>query len=355
MKTLKSLGWWLSFAFACALVLVVSGYGHLQAFVNSHHELTRFLLLAFLLTVPARLIALFAAYLIDLLLVGWERSSVRLLWRPEASVRLDIISILVMLLLPQRQLGWLLSFGLLYLLDVFLTRHLDISLTGLLPFWALQILALTLLQSFLRYWLHRLQHSIPALWALHKFHHSADRMTLLTSSRNTQFGKAVESGLVFLPAALLTHPTAAVPAFGSAAFIGVAIIFTYHSFIIMNGYLCHSNLGTDYGWMGRWLVVSPRMHRLHHATRPEFHNRNFSNDLVIWDRLFGTYVTCDAADVAMMPIGLDDNPFNRQATFAGALREYFLTTFVVFWRELRRGLQALVPARLTTTRAPSGV
>ena len=98
------------------------------------------------------------------------------------------------------------------------------------------------------------------------------------------------------------------------------------------------------GWIGSWLFVSPRMHRLHHATAPEFYNKNFTFDLVIWDRLFGTYASCDAKTAAELPLGLVDGPFNSSATIKGVLRDYFLTTYGLFWRALRKGFSAWRPA-----------
>jgi hypothetical protein len=44
---------------------------------------------------------------------------------------------------------------------------------------------------------------------------------------------------------------------------------------------------------------------------------------------------------------LDDNPFNRTATLQGVLRDYFLTSYLVFWRALRDGLRAWLPVRST--------
>jgi sterol desaturase/sphingolipid hydroxylase (fatty acid hydroxylase superfamily) len=55
------------------------------------------------------------------------------------------------------------------------------------------------------------------------------------------------------------------------------------------GFLIHSRIDSDWGWIGRWVVQSPTHHRLHHvldiSTRPVGH---FSMT-PIWDRLFGTW------------------------------------------------------------------
>jgi len=354
MEKFKLLGWWFSLLFACGLVVLVRWHGELQDFVGAHPGVTFYVLLALILAIPARIIALAAAYLLELLLVGWSRSSLKMLWEPQASVKIDMLAIMIMLLLPHRRLGYLLSFGLLYAIDAYAAQHIDISLTRFLSVWELQMVCFVLFQSFIQYWMHRLEHSIPALWALHKFHHSADRMSILTSARQTQFNQGVEAGLVLLPMGLLTSPTAPLPATHNPAFMVAVVFFAYQTFILVNGYLVHSNLQTGYGWIGRWLLVSPRMHRLHHATTPTYHDKNFTFDLVIWDRLFGTYATCDAAtDVTTIPMGLDDNPFNKGTTVRGTLREYFLTTYIIFWRELRKGRTAWLPLRANAKQKPS--
>jgi hypothetical protein len=77
---------------------------------------------------------------------------------------------------------------------------------------------------------------------------------------------------------------------------------------------------------------------------PAYHDKNFTFDFVIWDRLFGTYAACDSAvDLATIPLGLEENPFNGRTSISGVLRNYFLTTYIVFWRELRKGFTAWMP------------
>jgi sterol desaturase/sphingolipid hydroxylase (fatty acid hydroxylase superfamily) len=345
MKHLKFLGWLAGLLCAAGLLVLVRWHSELQNFVSAHRDVTFYLLLALLLTIPARIIALMGAYSFELLLVGWPRSSLKMLWKPSASVRLDMVSILVMLLLPNRRLGFLLSFGLLFAIEAYAAHHADFSLTHHLPTWELQMVCFVLFQSFVQYWMHRLEHSIPALWALHKFHHSADRMSILTSARQTQFVQGVQGGLVLLPMGLLTSPTAPLPVAGSPIFFVAVIFFVYQTLVTVNGYLVHSNLQTGYGWIGKWLIVSPRMHRLHHAVAPAYHDKNFTFDLVIWDRLFGTYAECDSAvDPATIPLGLEENPFTGRTSIGGVLRNYFLTTYIVFWQELRKGFMAWMPA-----------
>lgn len=352
MRVLKAFCWLVAFLLGWTLIVLALWRGpwrHLAA----HGELALYLLflLPFVLAIPGRFLALAGAYLLELLLVGWKDSSLRMLWKPSASVKMDVVATIVQLLLPQRHLGYVLSLGLLYVIDVSSAQLHQLSLTRLLPTWGLQVVCFVAFGSFLRYWMHRIEHAIPALWALHKFHHSAESMSLLTSARSTQLVRGFEAGLVFAPAALLTGATAAIPSLGSPAIAIAAIYFVYSTFVGVNGYFCHSNMTADYGWIGRWLLVSPRMHRLHHAKSPSYHDKNFTFDLVVWDRLFGTYAACPpGTDPLSIPLGLDENPFNRDDTVGGALREYFVGTYLEFWQELRNGARAWLPARFAAAR-----
>jgi sterol desaturase/sphingolipid hydroxylase (fatty acid hydroxylase superfamily) len=344
VRKLKFLAWLLCLLLVCVLGLTTVRHSELLQAAQVHRGMAFYVLLTLLLAIPVSLVTIGSVYLLELLLIGWSRSSLRLLWEGRASVKLDMLAIAINRL-PLRRLTYLLSFGFLYVVDTPTAQHAKISFTHFLPSWGLQVAGLVLLQSFFSYWMHRLEHTIPALWALHKFHHSADRMSILTSERNTQLTKGVEEMVLFLPLALLSSPTAPQPAAASPLFVLFVAYFAYRVFIHFNSFLVHSNLRTDYGWIGRWLLVSPNMHLLHHAKAPAYHDKNFTFDLVIWDRLFGTYASCDPAVIGSVPLGLADNPFDSPGSVKGVLRDYFLTPYIVFWQELRKGLKAWLPVR----------
>jgi len=344
MTSIRRLLWWLAFIVVCG-ALLVSGTDQLRQFASAHPNLPAHLLLAALLAIPTSIVTLAVGFALEALLVGWSRSSLRMLGGAPASVRLDALCMAIVLL-PTRALTYVLSVGLLVIVDLRVLQPTNISLMRLIPVWGIQIGCWVLLQSFLSYWVHRLEHTLPALWALHKFHHSADRMSILTAVRQTQLVVGLEQIVLLFFLALLGAPTVAKPAAGSPLFAAVIAYFLYRNFVRVNQYLVHSNLTADYGWIGRWLLVSPRMHRLHHAACAQYHDKNFTFDLVIWDRLFGTYASCDSAAVAAIPLGLEDNPFNSAPGIRGVLRDYFVTPYVAFWQALRTGAAAWRPVRL---------
>ena len=52
--------------------------------------------------------------------------------------------------------------------------------------------------------------------------------------------------------------------------------------------LQHSQLPWNFGWVGRWIIVSPRGHQIHHSIDEEHRDLNFSV-CPLWDRMFGTW------------------------------------------------------------------
>lgn len=344
---IKRVAQFFGFLLACGLLFVTAN--QVQHFAAAHRS-SPLILLSFFLVIPTGILGLAAGYLFEASLLGWSRSSLKALRHASASVRLDVLC-MTLNLLPYKLPSYLLSLGLLFAIDKHFEQSANISMTHFLPTWAMQAVSLLLLQSFVSYWVHRLQHTIPALWALHQFHHSADRMSIMTAVRETELAKGFETAILVMFLMLLSEPSAPRPDAGSPLFVVVLIYFAYRSFIRVNQYLVHSNLTTDYGWIGRWLLVSPRMHRLHHATDPKYYNKNFTFDLVLWDRLFGSYATCEAGAIRGIALGLNNNPFNTGPSLKQVFADYFLKTFLVLWRELRTGLAAWRPMRSATSPA----
>jgi sterol desaturase/sphingolipid hydroxylase (fatty acid hydroxylase superfamily) len=131
-----------------------------------------------------------------------------------------------------------------------------------------------IITSFVAYWQHRLMHW-RWFWQLHRFHHSATELNILTGFRDNP-GEAIVAGLVALsPLIFLKVPSAGLFA---TFFLGYQIISS----------LQHSELPWSYGWIGRWIIVSPQNHQIHHSIDEEHRDRNFST-CPLWDHLFGTW------------------------------------------------------------------
>lgn len=149
-------------------------------------------------------------------------------------------------------------------------------------------LTLFITWDFSRFFVHYLAHRIPALWALHKVHHSAQVLTPMTLYR----GHPIEALLFNLRGIAVTGALTGLFfwAFGGRAvawqILGVdALGFTLN---LLGANLRHSGVWLSYGpRVERWLV-SPSMHQLHHTK--EHRHKNMGVWLSIWDRIAGTWL-----------------------------------------------------------------
>jgi sterol desaturase/sphingolipid hydroxylase (fatty acid hydroxylase superfamily) len=137
-----------------------------------------------------------------------------------------------------------------------------------------------LLYDFCYYWLHRKGHETNILWAAHVVHHQSERYNLSTALRQT--GSGVLLGwLFYLPLAVLGVPL--------KVFVVVALIDLLYQFWV------HTEQINRLGWFDR-VFCSPSNHRAHHAVNDRYLDRNYGGILIVWDRLFGTFVEEDDND-----------------------------------------------------------
>lgn len=137
---------------------------------------------------------------------------------------------------------------------------------------AAQVVLFLVVHDFYIYWFHRLQHRSAILWRTHEAHHSTEDVDWLSGSRSHSIEILINQTIEFAPIVLLASPEVAVLKGCIDAVWGMYI---------------HSNIDVRSGWL-QYVVNGPEMHRWHHATDDDSHNRNFSTKLAIWDWMFGT-------------------------------------------------------------------
>lgn len=142
---------------------------------------------------------------------------------------------------------------------------------------ALWAVALCFVLDDLRYyWWHRISHERRWFWASHVVHHSSRHYNLTTALRQTWTGLIVGQILFKTPLALVGfHPA-------TLAFVG-GLNLVYQFWI-------HTE---TIGRLGPLELVlnTPSHHRVHHATNPRYLDANYAGTLIVWDRLFGTFVS----------------------------------------------------------------
>lgn len=201
----------------------------------------------------------------------------------------DVISNVVNLYVTGAVTGMIVLPVLAFFPEHFLGRKLVLASHAQLgPVW-LQVLAIILSVSLFRYWMHRLQHSVPFLWKLHGYHH---RVTDLQAS-NTFVSHPIDFALRNVVIALVL---------GVIGFNPLAIIIALPVAGISGTF---SHCGADVkGGLLNYLFVTPEVHRWHHSeTVPEGYGYscNYGVEFSFWDIIFGTFYLPMKEGVAQPP------------------------------------------------------
>ena len=147
-----------------------------------------------------------------------------------------------------------------------------------------------LLQDFLYYWFHRFSHHVRWLWASHVTHHSSRQLNFGTALRQSLTYPVSGMWLFWTPMILLGFTPAVVLAV-------VALNLAFQFFV-------HTQTVNKLGPL-EWLFNTPSHHRVHHACNPVYIDKNFGGVLIIWDRLFGSFVAEQSAEPCRY--GITDN------------------------------------------------
>jgi sterol desaturase/sphingolipid hydroxylase (fatty acid hydroxylase superfamily) len=134
--------------------------------------------------------------------------------------------------------------------------------------------ALFLAVEFAYYWHHRISHECRWFWASHAVHHSPNDYNLSAAYRLGWTAGITGHSLFYLPLVWLGFSPQAV--FGMLA-ATLAYQFWLHTELV-------PKLGVF-----EWLFNTPAHHRVHHASNPEYLDRNYGATLIVFDRLFGTF------------------------------------------------------------------
>ncbi len=165
--------------------------------------------------------------------------------------------------------------------------------------WLETALAIVLLDLAL-YWQHRIMHKVPLLWRLHRVHH-ADREL------------DVSSGVRFHPLEALVSmlfKMALVVLLGAS----VQAVLIFELSLSLFSLWTHSNLRLleSIEQALRYVVMTPALHRLHHAVDIPTQNHNYGFSTTLWDRLFGSYATLTQPESYQIELGDEHWPDARQ-------------------------------------------
>ncbi len=184
------------------------------------------------------------------------------------------------------------------------------SLSNLVP-WRVPTNALTAVACFLLadlclYAWHRALHVIPFGWALHSVHHTGQTFALPLAGRLPWPLRLVDD-LITAPLVLLGFDTQLI-------YLCLAVSFSVQV-------LAHAAAIGPLGPLDL-LLNTPANHRVHHHLDGVGQQRNFGAALIIWDRLFGTFVRGDGQPAPVGVRGFDGST-NPIAVQLHGLRQWW--------------------------------
>jgi sterol desaturase/sphingolipid hydroxylase (fatty acid hydroxylase superfamily) len=127
--------------------------------------------------------------------------------------------------------------------------------------------------DFSYYCFHRTSHECRFFWASHVVHHSSQRYNLGTALRQTWTG-GFFSFVFWLWMPLIGFQP--------------IMIFTMQAISLLYQFWIHTELVRRMGVL-ELVLNTPSHHRVHHATNPQYIDRNHAGILIIWDRWFGSF------------------------------------------------------------------
>ncbi|HEX7286316.1 MAG TPA: sterol desaturase family protein [Candidatus Angelobacter sp.] len=174
--------------------------------------------------------------------------------------------------------------------------------------WAWVLVFFT--DDFTYYWFHRTSHECRLFWASHVVHHSSQRYNLGTALRQTWTGTAM-SWVFWLWMPLIGFPP--------------VMVLTMQAISLLYQFWIHTELVRHMGPLEA-VLNTPSHHRVHHGVNQRYLDRNHAGILIIWDRMFGTFVPEEEKVV----YGLTRN-INSYNPFRIAFHEW-----IDIWRDVRQ-------------------
>jgi len=149
-------------------------------------------------------------------------------------------------------------------------RLMDIEITP----WTFAVLYLGVELCY--YVFHRASHRVRWFWCAHVVHHGSEHMNFTTAMRQSWLYGLSGNWLFYLPMVWLGFEPRWV-------LLALSCNLAYQFFI-------HTQwLGRLPAWM-EWIFNTPSHHRAHHGRNERYLDRNYGGTLIVFDRLFGTFV-----------------------------------------------------------------
>ena len=153
------------------------------------------------------------------------------------------------------------------------------------PVWVELLIAIAILDLIAQYFVHYCLHKVPAMWRLHLVHHSDKNVDATTGTRHHPFDFIIRETFALIAVIITGMP--------------ISFYLFYRILSVAFTYFTHANIALPL-WLDKglsYVIVTPNMHKFHHHYQLPWTDSNYGNMLSVWDRLFGTFVYGDTADI----------------------------------------------------------
>ena len=125
------------------------------------------------------------------------------------------------------------------------------------------------------YIFHRVSHESRLFWNFHVVHHSSEHYNLSVAVRQSWLS-GILHWIFYAPIMLL----------GFAPWMFAFM----HGFNLIYQFWIHTKFIKRLGWL-ELVLNTPSHHRVHHGVNNPYLDKNYAGVLIIWDRMFGSFVT----------------------------------------------------------------
>ena len=129
--------------------------------------------------------------------------------------------------------------------------------------------------EFFYYWLHRCGHRVRWFWCNHAVHHTPNQLNLGASLRIGLLGRLSGNTIFLLPMVWLGFD--------------LRLLASALTLNLLYQFWIHATWIPKLGWL-EGILNTPSAHRVHHAANLEYLDGNYGGVLLVFDRLFGTYI-----------------------------------------------------------------
>jgi sterol desaturase/sphingolipid hydroxylase (fatty acid hydroxylase superfamily) len=124
------------------------------------------------------------------------------------------------------------------------------------------------------YWFHRISHESRLFWNFHVVHHSSEYYNLSVAVRQSWFSGTLH-WIFYAPVMLL----------GFAPWMFAVM----HGFNLIYQFWIHTRFVKRMGPL-EYVLNTPSHHRVHHGVNNPYLDKNYAGVLIVWDRMFGSFV-----------------------------------------------------------------